>query len=97
MTIFGTWISLFQVSSVYVLSHFSHVQLFATQWTVALPASLSTGFSKQKCWSGLLYTPPGDISDPGVEHVSLISPELPLRKLDGAKIVFYDLSTLRIV
>ena len=29
----------------YVLSRFSHVQLFATLWTVAHQASLSMGFS----------------------------------------------------
>ena len=31
----------------YVLSRFSHVQLFATLWTVAHQASLSMGFSRQ--------------------------------------------------
>ena len=29
----------------------SHVLLFATPWTVACQAPLSTGFSRQKCWS----------------------------------------------
>ena len=32
---------------------FSRVQLFATLWTVALQAPLSTGFSRQEYWSGL--------------------------------------------
>ena len=31
----------------------SHVQLFATPWTIALQAPLSMGFSRQKYWSGL--------------------------------------------
>ena len=31
----------------------SHVQFFATLWTVAHQAPLSTGFSRQKYWSGL--------------------------------------------
>ena len=97
MTIFGPWISLFQIFSVFMLSRFSYVQLFATLWTVALQASLSTGFSRQKYWTGLSYTPPGDLSDPGVEPVPLIFPELPLGKLAGAKIVLYELSTFRIV
>ena len=39
-----------------VLSHFSHVQLFLTLWTVA---PLFMGFSKQESWSGLLLLPPG--------------------------------------
>ena len=34
-----------------MLSHFSHVQLFATLWTVALQASLSMAFSRQEYWS----------------------------------------------
>ena len=40
-----------------VLSRFSHVQLFATQWTVARQASLSMEFSRQEYWSGLSCPP----------------------------------------
>ena len=40
-----------------MLSHFSHVQLFATLWTVACQASLSMGFSRQEYWSGLSCPP----------------------------------------
>ena len=36
-----------------MLSCFSHVRLFATQWTVACQAPLSMGFSRQEYWSGL--------------------------------------------
>ena len=32
-----------------ILSHFSHVQLFATLWTVAGQAPLSMGFFRQEC------------------------------------------------
>ena len=35
-----------------MLSHVSHIQLFATLWTVARQAPLSMGFSRQECWSG---------------------------------------------
>ena len=45
----------------------SHVQLFATPWTVAYQASLSMGFSRQGYWSGLLFPSPGDLPDPGIE------------------------------
>ena len=38
-----------------VLSHFSHVQLFATPWTIAHQASVSLGFSRQEYWSGLPF------------------------------------------
>ena len=34
-------------------SRFSHVQFFATLWTVVRQAPLSMGFSRQEYWSGL--------------------------------------------
>ena len=43
----------------YVLSHFSHVRLFVTLWTVACQAPLFMGFSRQEYWSGLPCPPPG--------------------------------------
>ena len=59
-----------------MLSHFSHVRLFATLWTVARQAPLSMGFSRQEHWSGLPFPPLGNLSDPGIEPVSLSSPIL---------------------
>ena len=46
------------------LSCFSHVELFAVLWTIACPAPLSTGFSRQEYWSGLPYPPPRGSSRP---------------------------------
>ena len=46
----------------------NHVQIFATPWTVAHQAPLSTGFSRQEYWSGLPCPPPGDLPDPGTEQ-----------------------------
>ena len=45
----------------------SHVQLFATPWTVAHQVSLSVGFPRQEHWSGLPFPSPGDLLDPGME------------------------------
>ena len=59
-----------------VLSHFSHVQLFETLWTVACHAPLSIGFSKQEYWSGLACPPPGDLPDPEIEPTSPVAPAL---------------------
>ena len=56
--------------------HFSHIQLFATPWTVAHQASLSVGFSRQEYWSELSFPPPVDLPDPEIELVSLASPAL---------------------
>ena len=50
--------------------------LSAILWTVALQAPLSMGFSRQEYWSGLPCPPPGDLPDPGMEPVSLMSPAL---------------------
>ena len=36
----------------------SHVQFFATPWTVACQALLSMGFSRQEHWSGLSFPSP---------------------------------------
>ena len=44
-----------------VLSHFSHVQLFATLWTIACQVSLSMGFCRQEYWSWLPCPPPRDL------------------------------------
>ena len=59
-----------------VLSSFSHLQLFATPWTAACQSPLSMGFSRQPYWSGLPCPPPGDLPDPGIKLVSLMSPAL---------------------
>ena len=40
-----------------MLSHFRHVQLFATPWTVACQPPLSMRFSRQEYWNGLPCPP----------------------------------------
>ena len=56
-----------------LLSQFSRVRLCVTLWTVGHQAPLSMGFSMQEYWSGLPCPPPGDLPDPGIEPVSLMS------------------------
>ena len=48
----------------------SHVQLFATPWTVAHWAPLPMEFSRQEYWSGLPFPSPGDLPNPGIKHRS---------------------------
>ena len=43
------------------------VRLFATPRTTAWQAPLSMGFSRQECWTGLPFPPPGDLPDPGIK------------------------------
>ena len=49
---------------------FSRVQLFATLWTVAHKASLSMVFSSLQYWSGLPFSSPGDLPNPGIKPMS---------------------------
>ena len=39
----------------------------ATPWTATCQAPLSMGFSGQEYWSGLPFSSPGDLPDPGIE------------------------------
>ena len=54
----------------------SCVRLCVIPWTVACGAPLSMGFSRQEYCSGLPFPPPGDLSDPGIEPTSPVSPSL---------------------
>ena len=45
----------------------SRVQLFVIPWTVAHQAPPSMGFSRQEYWSGLPFSYPGDLPNPGIE------------------------------
>ena len=55
---------------------FSCVQLFATPWTIAHQIPPSMGFSRQEHWGGLPFPSPGDLPNPGIEPMSLMSPAL---------------------
>ena len=68
----------------WMLSHFSHVQLFVTPWTVARQGPLSMGFPRQECWIGLPYSLLGDIPDPRIKPGSptLLAKSLPSEPLE---------------
>ena len=42
----------------------------ANLWTIACQALLSMEFSRQEYWSGLPFSSPGDLLDPGIKHGS---------------------------
>ena len=48
----------------------SGVQLCVIQWTVARQAPLCVGFSTQEYWSGLPFSTPGYLPNPGTEPTS---------------------------
>ena len=54
----------------------SRVRLLATPWTAAYQAPPSMGFSREESWSGMPCPPPGDLPNPGIKPVSLVSPAL---------------------
>ena len=59
----------------------SHVQLFATPWTVTHQAPLFVGLSRQEYWSGLPFPHPGDLPDPGIKPRSPVFPALQVDSL----------------
>ena len=65
----------------------SRAQLFATPSAMAYQAPLSMGFPGQEYWNGLLFPPPGDLPDSGMEPTSVES--LPLSHL-GSPIIKVD-------
>ena len=72
----------------FVLSCFSHIRFFATIWTIAHYIPLSMGFSRQEYWSGLLCFPPGDLSSPGTEPASFMSPQFsPVQSLSHVRLL----------
>ena len=62
---------LFLCMHAYVLSGFSCVPLFVTPM-----APLSMGFSSQEYRSGLPFPPPGNLPNPGIKPMSLLTPAL---------------------
>ena len=59
-----------------MLSHFSHIWLFVSLWTVACQAPVSMRFSRQEYWSVLPCPPPRDLPYPGIKPRSLMPPAL---------------------
>ena len=55
---------------------YSVVSNSVSLWTVVPQAPLFMGFSRQEYWSGLSCPPPGDLPDPGIKPMSLISPAI---------------------
>ena len=44
---------------------------FVTLWITGRQVPLSMEFPRQEYWSGLLFPPPGDLPNPGIEPTSL--------------------------
>ena len=58
-----------------MLSH-SVVSNSVNPWTVAHQTPLSMGFSRQENWNVLPFPTPGDLPNPGIKPMTLVSPEL---------------------
>ena len=64
-----------QIFLMCMLSHYSHVSLFVTLWTVACHGPCM-GFPRQEYWSGLPCPSLGDLPDIGIKPTYLTSPAL---------------------
>ena len=67
------------MASILYVCVLSCFQLFTTLCTIARQVPLSMGFSRQEYWGGLLFPPPGDLPDSGIEPTSPTSPALAVR------------------
>ena len=65
--------SLIVAVPLWMLSRFSCILLFVTQWAVVHQAPLSMEFPRQEYWSGFPFPPPGDLPDSGIKPTSLMS------------------------
>ena len=69
-----------QAQALYLLEPFvyvlSYVQLFLTLWTLVCQVPLSIVFSRQEYLSVLLFSPPGNLPDSGIEPSIPVSPAL---------------------
>ena len=50
-----------------IVKSLTRVQLFVILWTVGHQAPPSMGFPRQEYWSGLPFSSPGDLPDPGIK------------------------------
>ena len=71
------------MACVYMLTCFSHVQLFATLWTQPTRLLCPRGFSRQEYWNGLPCPPPEDLPDPGIGPESHVS-------CTGRKVIYHQ-------
>ena len=68
-------------SNVCVCSVAQSCLTLCTPWSVGRQAPPSMGFSGQEYWSGLPFSTPGDLPDPGIEPTSPTSPALQVDSL----------------
>ena len=73
-----------------------------TLWTVAHQVPLFMGFSRQEYWSGLPFSPPGDLPDLGLELSSPVSPalkadSLPAESLGKPVLCIYSILNISII
>ena len=71
-----TGMLLLLLSSECMLGHFSRAPLFYVSMDCSPPGSPVHGILQQEYWSGLPCPPPGDLPDPGIKPMSLISSAL---------------------
>ena len=61
---------IYLLSSLLLFSHSLVSDSFVTPWVVVHKDPLSMGFSRQECWSGLPFPPPGHLPNPVIKPAS---------------------------
>ena len=56
------------------------LQLYLTLYD-PMECNLNMGFSRQEYWSGLTYSPPGDLPNPGIKPATPAAPALQVDSL----------------
>ena len=64
-----------------------------TPWTVAQQAPLSTEFFSKEYWSGLPFSPPGDLPIPGIKPTS---PAFPVLQVESLLLSYWGSSIIHI-
>ena len=70
-----TWQRVHWISGLFCVCARSYLTL-CDPWTVVHQVPLSLEFSRQENWGGLPFPSPGDLPNPGIKPVSLVSPAL---------------------
>ena len=70
------WLAIWVLIACVYVQSLCHVQLFDTSQTVASQGVLCMGLSWHEYCSGLPFSPPWDLPDPGIEPESPVAPAL---------------------
>ena len=78
-------------SSFFTIMFLCGSRSFVTPRTVVCQAPVFMGFSREEYWSGLPFSPPEDLPNPGMEPSAFVSPALADKFITTAPLTFHKL------